>query len=65
MAVGTPQQQRPAACAPVREEQTSLPSVSHQNTAHLHAQPTISSPTVEGVWLTRSPKGKIQLEFTG
>lgn len=40
MAVGTPQQQRPAACEPVREEQTSLPSVSHENTAHLRVYPT-------------------------
>ena len=39
MAAGTPRQQGPAACEPRREEQTSLPSVSHQNTTHLHVYP--------------------------
>lgn len=39
MAAGTPQQQGPVACEPRREEQTSLPSVSHPRTPHLHIYP--------------------------
>lgn len=119
MAAGTPRQQGPVACEPRREEQTSLPLVSHQNTTQLHvyskhplpdsavwgpgttvnitlvvvvvallgghqgstclamcwygtgvevsvlclAQQAISNPTKEGVWLTRSPKGRMELEL--
>lgn len=120
MAAGTPRHQGPAACELGREEQTSLPSVSHQDRTRLYVYPkhplldsavqgpvttvsinvmvvvvvallgggqgstclavcwygtgvqvrglcldhlAISNPTKEGLWLSRSPKGRIWFEL--
>lgn len=49
MAAESPQQQVLAACEPKREEQTSLPSVSHQNTTYLHVY-SKHSPPESAVW---------------